>query len=75
MSNKYNSLLNDLIYKEKNLHNKSNTTYDYKDLINDFMLFNNPTYELMHELIDHIEISKDKEIEIFFKVDIEDLIK
>ncbi|MBR3840648.1 MAG: recombinase family protein [Erysipelotrichales bacterium] len=75
MSNKYNSLLNDLIYKEKKLHNKANTTYDYKDLINDFMLFNNPTYELMHELIDHIEISKDKEIEIFFKVDIEDLIK
>lgn len=34
------------------------------------MQFEMPTNELMYQLIDKIEIDKDKNIEIFFRVDI-----
>ena len=39
-------------------------------MINDFMSFKFPTNELMFQLIDKIEIDKDKNVEVFFKVNI-----
>lgn len=41
-----------------------------KELIERFMKFEMPSNELMYQLIEKIEIDKDKNIEVFFKIDI-----
>ena len=56
-----------LLYKNDYL---DNDIEKYRQMINDFMSFKFPTNELMFQLIDKIEIDKDKNVEVFFKVNI-----
>lgn len=53
-----------LLYKNDYL---DNDIEKYKQMINDFMSFKFPTNELMFQLIDKIEIDKDKNVEVFLK--------
>lgn len=41
-----------------------------KNLLENYMKFNYPTNELIHQIIDKILIDKDKNVEVFFKADI-----
>ena len=79
MSKKIENELSDLAGKKNELTKAmflykndclDNDIEKYKQLIKDFMSFKFPTNELMFQLIDKIEIDKDKNIEVFFKVNI-----
>ena len=79
MSKKIENELNDLEVKKNELTKSillykndylDNDIEKYKQMINDFMSFKFPTNELMFQLIDKIEIDKDKNVEVFFKVNI-----
>ena len=79
MSKKIENELSDLAGKKNELIKAiflykndclDNDIEKYKQLIKDFMSFKFPTNELMFQLIDKIEIDKDKNIEVFFKVNI-----
>jgi len=61
--------LNLKLVKMKDNHH-SNEMKKCKELIEKFMKFEMPSHELMYQLIDRIEIDKDKNIEVFFKIDI-----
>ena len=79
MAKKYDNVLESLEKQQEELKEKlkksndnhhSNEIKECKELIEQFMQFEMPTNELMYQLIDKIEIDKDKNIEIFFRVDI-----
>jgi len=80
MSEKYEKTLTDLEKQLQEVHfqmkkmksdNRSNELQECKKLMEKFMKFESPTNELMYQLIDRIEIDKDKNIEVFFKINIE----
>lgn len=79
MAKKYDNILGSLEKQQEELKEKlkksndnhhSNEIKECKELIEQFMQFEMPTNELMYQLIDKIEIDKDKNIEVFFRVDI-----
>lgn len=79
MSKKYDEMIDKLEIKEANLRKqlaKSNTINmqkdieKYRNILKHFIQFEKPTNELMFQLIDKIEIDKNKNIEVYFKTDI-----
>lgn len=79
MSKKYDDKLIELEEQEKILNYKianSSTKvnqeayFSCKKLLTEFMEFKYPTRELIQQLIEKIEIDKDNNIEVFFKIDI-----
>ena len=53
---------------QNNHHSKE--IEECKELIEQFMKFEMPSNELIYKLIEKIEIDKNKNIEVFFKIDI-----
>lgn len=43
-------------------------SFDYKQLINDFLKLKNPTNEIMTKIIDRIEIHEDKKVDIYYRI-------
>ncbi|MEE0778263.1 MAG: recombinase family protein [Massilimicrobiota sp.] len=79
MAKKYDEVLASLEQQQEDLkhqleslqdNHRSDEIKECKELIEKFMKFEMPSNELMYQLIDRIEIDKDKNIEVFFKVDI-----
>lgn len=79
MSKKYDDILDALEKKEEAVKAKIDNfgTVDSqkeidecRKLLTQFMKFEKPTHELMFELIDKIEVDKDKNIEVYFKSNI-----
>lgn len=66
--------LKDQLKKTKCKHH-SDELKKYQKLIEKFMKFEMPSHELMYQLIDKIEIDKEKNIEVFFKVNIKKYIE
>ena len=62
----------DLKHQLKSLQNNhhSKEIEECKELIEKFMKFEMPSNELIYKLIEKIEIDKNKNIEVFFKIDI-----
>jgi DNA repair ATPase RecN len=79
MAKKYEKIINDLEKQQDELNKKLNELNlnqdddinQCKELIDKFMKFEIPTHELMYQFIEKIEIDKNKNIEVFFKVDIQ----
>ena len=79
MSKKYDEILEGLEKKEEQLRRKLDTSdsidrnkeiEECRTLLKQFMQFEKPTNELMFQLIDKIEVDKDKNVEVYFKSDI-----
>lgn len=79
MSKKYDEILENLEKKEEHLKEKLNMSdsidrnteiEECRTLLKQFMQFEKPTNELMFQLIDKIEVDKDKNVEVYFKSDI-----
>lgn len=79
MSKKYDEILENLEKKEEHLRRKLDTSdsvdrneeiEECRTLLKQFMQFEKPTNELMFQLIDKIEVDKDKNVEVYFKSDI-----
>lgn len=79
MSKKYDEILENLEKKEEQLRRKLDTSdsidrneeiEECRTLLKQFMQFEKPTNELMFQLIDKIEVDKDKNVEVYFKSDI-----
>lgn len=62
------SLGNEL--KKMNSGKKNKSHEECKVLLENYMKFEYPSNELIHQIVDRIEIDKDKNVEVFFKVDI-----
>ena len=84
MAKKYDEILaslekqqEDLKYKltKMNDNHQPDEMKNCKELIERFMKFEMPSNELMYQLIEKIEIDKEKNIEVFFKVDIQKYIE
>lgn len=43
-------------------------SFDYKQIINDFLKLENPTKEIMSKIIDRIEIHEDKKVDIYYRI-------
>lgn len=78
MSKRYEDMFEQLDKKEVALKmkmesfnkiDKLNEMKKVRTLLKQFMKFENPTNELMFQLIDKIEVDKDKNIEVYFKCD------
>ncbi len=50
------------------IRGESNACADYLEIIQDFLEIKNPTKEMLNKIIEKIEITKDKEIEIHYRV-------
>lgn len=79
MAKKYDENLASLEIQQEDLNTKLAKMNDNhhidevkkcKEFIEKFMKFEMPSNELMYQLIDKIEIDKDKNIEVFFKINI-----
>ena len=51
-----------------NIKNNSNSYVEYLEIIKDFLNMKNPTKEMMNRIIDKIYITKDKKIEIHYRI-------
>lgn len=80
MSSRYEKILIDLEgqlkevnfqMKKKKSDHLANELAECKKRLEQFMKFENPTNEQMYQLIDRIEIDKNKNIEVFFKINLE----
>lgn len=79
MAKKYDTILDELEKQKENIKTKikqfkiiknDNEDSKYNDLLAQYMSFERPTQDLMYQLINKIEVDKDKNIEVFFKVDL-----
>lgn len=43
-------------------------SFDYKQIVNDFLKLKNPTKEIMSKIIDRIEIHEDKKVDIYYRI-------
>ena len=43
-------------------------SFDYKQIINDFLQLEKPTKEIMSKIIDRIEIHEDKKVDIYYRI-------
>jgi site-specific DNA recombinase len=43
-------------------------SFDYKQIINDFLKLEHPTKEIMSKIIDRIEIHEDKKVDIYYRI-------
>lgn len=43
-------------------------SFDYKQIINDFLKLEKPTKEIMSKIIDRIEIHEDKKVDIYYRI-------
>ena len=50
------------------LNNSSNDYNDYLSIVEEFLNIEEPTKDLIHRIVDKIYITKDKEVEIHYKI-------
>ena len=55
--------LSEFVKEEKEIF-----SFDYKEIINDFLKLKNPTKEIMSKIIDRIEIHEDKKVDIYYRI-------
>ena len=55
--------LSEFVKEEKDIF-----SFDYKEIINDFLKLKNPTKEIMSKIIDKIEIHEDKKVDIYYRI-------
>ena len=55
--------LSEFVKEEKEIF-----SFDYKEIINDFLKLKNPTKEIMSKIIDRIEIHEDKKVAIYYRI-------
>ena len=55
--------LNEFTKEEKEIF-----SFDYNQIINDFLQLKTPTKEIMSKIIDRIEIHEDKKVDIYYRI-------
>ena len=79
MSKRYDDILDALEKKEEAVKakikafpavDKQKEINEIRILLKQFVIFEKPTHELMFQLVDKIEVDKDRNIEVYFKSDI-----
>ena len=79
MSKRYDDILDALEKKEEAVKakikafpavDKQKEINEIRILLKQFVKFEKPTHELMFQLVDKIEVDKDRNIEVYFKSDI-----
>lgn len=79
MAKKYDTILDELEKEQKSVEekikqSKISKTYhennNCEQLLKEYMSFEKPDKDLMYQLINKIEVDKDKNVEVFFKVDL-----
>lgn len=84
LSIKYKTILEQLNAEKKLLHNKlkelkntaSKASYEKcKNLVNQYLSLEQPSRELINQMIDKIEIDKNKKIDVYFKIKAINLVK
>ena len=77
MSEKQNDGLKKVKDEVKSLENKLGEfakeekeifSFDYRQIINDFLKLENPTKEIMSKIIDRIDIHEDKSVDIYYRI-------
>ena len=77
LSEKYNDGLSKIKIEIKSLEDKMQEfvqeekeifSFNYKQIINDFLKLENPTKEIMSKIIDRIEIHEDKKVDIYYRI-------
>ena len=63
-----NNKIKELDNEISNIKNNSNSYVEYLEIIKDFLNMKNPTKEMMNRIIDKIYITKDKKIEIHYRI-------
>lgn len=54
--------------EEFSIDEKKIFSFDYKQIINDFLKLEKPTKEIMSKIIDRIEIHEDKKVDIYYRI-------
>ena len=66
--NMYNEKIKTYIKEINSIKDKSKEVIDYSIIVQDFLSMKNPTKEILNKLIEKVYVTKDKNIEIYYRV-------